>query len=172
MSKQLNKLVIIDGFHFIEMAIARGVDFLPSQIWEALMHHCSADVLVEVTSPLITPWLSLLVTPTSLPVDSSLLVGSLAQPSVSCVCVSCVCTCVCTYMRTCMRVRASVCVYMVQFIILVLMQTRVCVCVCVCVCVMQGSGGVKEVFLGGSLGIESTVSKQMATFAARVSGTK
>ena len=58
------------------------------------------------------------------------------------------------------------CVYMVQFLILVLMQTRVCVCV------MQGSGSVKEVFLGGSLGIESTVSKQMATFAARVSGTK
>ena len=51
-------------------------------------------------------------------------------------------------------------------------NTCVRVCVCVCVCVMQGSGGVKEVFLGGSLGIESTVSKQMATFAARVSGTK
>ena len=125
------------------MAIARGVDFLPSQIWEALMHHCSADVLVEVTSPLITPWLSLLVTPTSLPVDSSLLVGSLAQPSVSCVCVCVgVGTCIRVYVRTCV----CVCIVHAYMIVCAACESE-CVCLhgsilntstdantCVCVC--------------------------------------
>jgi len=46
----------------------------PVQVWEGVLAHSSVGDLVQCSASLVTPWLCLLVAPSSAPVETSLLV--------------------------------------------------------------------------------------------------